>query len=161
MKLISLQFSYEKSRVLQALRYHFITRKELRLMLIVVNVFALGSITLYALKLVTPLAFLTGSLLWLILMISFWFIMPSIVYRQTKSFLYSFTMEFNNEGFSLSPANGLSKQWGWTNLNSYLESPHFFHLYFDAKSFFIVPKEGMPDNMRHELRGLLNKKIGA
>ena len=61
MREVSIQFSYEKSRVMQALRYHFITRKELRIMLIVVNVFALLSITLYAFKLVTPLAFMVGS----------------------------------------------------------------------------------------------------
>ena len=30
-----------------------------------------------------------------------------------------------------------------------------------GKSFFIVPKEGMSEDMRHELRGILNKKIGA
>jgi hypothetical protein len=51
--------------------------------------------------------------------------------------------------------------WNWEKFSKFFESPHFFHLYFDAKSFFIVPKEGMPEDMRHELRGLLNKKIGA
>ena len=29
----------------------------------------------------------------------------------------------------------------------------------NTKSFFIIPKEGMTEDMRHELRGLLNKKI--
>ncbi len=51
---------------MQALRYHFISRPEIRIMLIVVNVFALVSITLYALHLIKPLAFMVGSGLWLV-----------------------------------------------------------------------------------------------
>jgi hypothetical protein len=137
---VTLHFSYEKSRVLQALRYHFITRKELRIMLIAVNVFALLSITLYAFKLVTPLAFMAGSFLWLFLMITFWFIMPSLIYRKTQAFRYEFSMHFGAGGFSLAPAEGLKKEWNWNQLQSYLESPHFFHLYFNPQSFWLVPK---------------------
>jgi len=40
-----------------------------------------------------------------------------------------------------------------------METPHFFHLYFDSKSFFLVPKDNMSADMQHELRGMLNKKI--
>lgn len=137
---IALQFSYEKSRVLQALRFHFITRKELRIMLIAVNVFALLSITLYAFKLVTPLAFMAGSFLWLFLMITFWFVMPALIFRKTQSFRYEFSMKFSADGFTLAPTVGLQKEWGWNSLHSYLESPHFFHLYFNPQSFWLVPK---------------------
>lgn len=143
---IALHFSYEKSRVLQALRYHFITRKELRIMLITVNVFALLSVTLYAMKLVTPLAFLVGSLLWLLLMVTFWFIMPALIFRKTQSFRYEFSMKFDAKGFSLAPAEGLSKEWEWSQLDSFLESPHFFHLYFNPQSFWLVPKAACQDS---------------
>jgi hypothetical protein len=142
---VVLYFSYEKSRVFQALRYHFITRKELRIMLIAVNVFALLSITLYAFKLVTPLAFMVGSFLWLFLMITFWFIMPALIFRKTQAFRYEFSMKFNQEVFSLAPAEGLEKQWNWDRLQSYLESPHFFHLYFSPQSFWLVPKAACKD----------------
>lgn len=137
---VALQFYYEKGRVLQALRYHFITRKELRIMLIAVNVFALLSITLYAFKLVTPLAFMAGSFLWLFLMITFWFVMPALIFRKTQSFRFEFSMKFSAEGFSLAPKGGLQKEWDWGSLQSYLESPHFFHLYFNPQSFWLVPK---------------------
>ena len=40
---MKVEFSYDKGQVLQALRYHFLSKKEIRLMIILVNVFALAS----------------------------------------------------------------------------------------------------------------------
>ena len=58
---MTIYFGYEKGQVIQALRYHFISRQEIRIMLILVNVFALASVTLYALGKITPMAFFMGS----------------------------------------------------------------------------------------------------
>ena len=98
---MTIHFGYEKGQVLQALRYHFISRPEIRIMIILVNVFALGSLILYALQKITPFAFLVGSLLWVVLMISFWFILPMMVYRRAETFRHEFIMNFEQEGFSL------------------------------------------------------------
>ncbi len=156
---MTIYFAYEKPKVLQALRYHFISRPEIRIMLILVNVFALASITLYAFKKVTPLAFLVGSFLWIVLMISFWFILPGMVYRRAATFKHEFSMDFEKAGFSLRHERG-SKDWPWTALKHYLESPHFFHLYFDSRSFFLVPKNGCKDSDEvHELRLLIRSKV--
>jgi len=99
---MTIHFGYEKPKVLQALRYHFISRPEIRIMLILVNVFALLSILLYALKKVGPMAFLVGSFLWIVLMISFWFLLPALVYRRAVTFKHSFIMDFEKDGFTLS-----------------------------------------------------------
>lgn len=152
-------FGYNKGQVMQALRYHFISRREIKLMLIMVNVFALMSITLYALKKITPMAFLTGSFLWIVLMISFWFILPWIVYRKAVTFKHQFSMSFEENEFTLSHEKG-SKSWQWTSLKNYLESPHFFHLYFDSRSFFLVPKSGCKDTDEvYALRQLIKSKV--
>lgn len=152
-------FGYNKGQVMQALRYHFISRREIKLMLIMVNVFALMSITLYALKKITPMAFLTGSFLWIVLMISFWFILPWIVYRKAVTFKHQFSMSFEENEFTLSHEKG-SKSWQWTSLKNYLESPHFFHLYFDSRSFFLVPKNGCKDTDEvYALRQLIKSKV--
>ena len=152
-------FGYEKGQVLQALRYHFISRPEIRIMLIMVNVFAIGSIILYALGKITPMAFLVGSLLWIVLMISFWFILPGAVYRRAVTFRHQFSMEFNEAGFSLEHEKG-SKTWPWSALSTYLESPHFFHLYFDSRSFLLVPKSGCRDKDEiFELRKLIREQV--
>ncbi|HZI01344.1 MAG TPA: YcxB family protein [Flavisolibacter sp.] len=156
---MTIQFSYDKQQVLQALRYHFLSRYEIRIMIILVNVFAFMSAALFYFKKVTPHAFLIGSLLWIVLMISFWFILPGAVYRRSATFQDHFTMEFLEESFSLGNERG-SRSWKWTSLSKYIESPHFFHLYFDSRSFFLVPKTGMLNrDMVNELRQLLKQKI--
>ena len=156
---MTIAFGYEKRQVLQALRYHFISRPEIRIMLILVNVFALASITLYAFHKITPMAFLVGSFLWIVLMISFWFLLPGMVYRRAITFRHEFNMKFEEEGFTLGHEKG-SRAWPWSALKTYLESPHFFHLYFDARSFLLVPKSGCKDKEQvYELRQLLKKKI--
>ena len=139
---MTIYFGYEKGQVLQALRYHFISRPEIRIMIILVNVFALASLILYAMKKITPLAFLVGSLLWIVLMISFWFILPMMVYRRAETFRHEFSMNFEQEGFSLQHEKG-SRSWPWNALSHFIESPHFFHLYFDSRSFFLGPKKWM------------------
>ena len=154
-----IHFGYEKSQVMQALRYHFISRREIRLVLILVNVFALASLTLYLLKKITPNAFMIGSLLWVILMVSLWFILPSMVYRRTGTFKDNFSMSFEEEGFTLAHERG-SRSWPWKALSTFMESPHFFHLYFDSRSFLLVPKSRCRDKDEiFELRQLLKAKV--
>jgi hypothetical protein len=152
-------FGYDKRLVIQALRYHFISRPEIRIMLILVNVFALVSITLYAIGKITALAFFVGSFLWIVLMISFWFLLPGMVYRRAVTFKHNFSMDFKDEGFTLGHEKG-SRTWQWTALKNFIESPHFFHLYFDSRSFILVPKSGCRDGDEvFELRQMLKSKV--
>jgi hypothetical protein len=134
-------FGYNKPQVIQALRYHFISRKELRLMIILVNVFALLSLVLYLMGKITPLAFITNALLWIALMVSIWFIMPVVVYNRTEMFRKKHTMYFNENDFTLE-YNGGKRSWQYKDLSDYKESPYFFHLYFNPRTFLLVPKDG-------------------
>ena len=43
---MTIHFEYEKQQVLQALRYHFVSKPEIRIMIILVNVFAIFAIIL-------------------------------------------------------------------------------------------------------------------
>lgn len=156
---MTIYFGYQKAQVMQALRYHFISRREIKIMIIMVNVFAIISIILFLTKKVQPLAFLTGSFLWIVLMVSFWFILPGLVYRKAVTFKHEFSMDFGEEGFTLKHEKG-SKSWPWTALANHMETPHFFHLYFDSRSFFLVPKSGCKDSDEvHELRQLIKSKV--
>lgn len=128
-------------------------------MIILVNVFAIVSLTLYLLNKITPMAFMVGTLLWIVFMISFWFVMPSMVYKRAETFKHEFSMHFEAENFSLEHERG-SKTWPWNALTTFLESPHFFHLYFDTRSFFLVPKSGFRDRDEvYEMRKMLKEKI--
>src|SRR4051794_11227079 len=156
---MTIQFSYDKNQVLQALRYHFLSKKEIRLMIILVNVFALLSAVLFYFRKILPFAFLVGSFLWFFLMISFWFILPGMVYRRAATFKDHFTMVFEDNSFSVGNERG-SRSWPWNALSNFLETPHFFHLYFDNRSFFLVPKNALSGSDGvYQLRHLLQEKI--
>ncbi|MBD0331627.1 MAG: YcxB family protein [Chitinophagaceae bacterium] len=156
---MTIHFDYDKKQVLQALRYHFISRPEIRIMIIVVNVFALCSAALFYFKKITPFAFLVASLLWFFLMLSFWIILPGTVYRRAATFRDHFTMTFTDQNFTLGNERG-SRSWSWHALSKFVESPFFFHLYFDSRSFFLVPKSGFANNDQvYQLRQLLKQKV--
>jgi hypothetical protein len=130
--------------VLQALRYHFISRREIKLLMILVNVFALLAAVLYALKLISPLPFLMSSVLWISMMVAFWIWLPAMIYRKSKTFKDEFTISIEENHFFIETAGG-QKSWAWREFSSYYETPGFFHLYFDSKSFFLVPKDAFPE----------------
>lgn len=156
---MTINFGYDKRQVVQALRYHFISKIEIRIMLITVNLFAMASFILYFAGKIDAMAFLVSSLLWFVLMISFWFVLPGAVYKRAITFKHTFSMHFSDSYFSLEHDRG-SKSWDWNVLKYYLESPHFFHLYFDSRSFLLVPKSGCTDSDQLvELRKLIKEHV--
>jgi hypothetical protein len=156
---MQLSFSYQKPKVIQALRYHFVQSPEIRVMLILVNVFAIVSAILFYTKKIRPEPFFLGSLIWMGLMASFWYFLPNNIYNKSETFKDKFIIHFNDAAVVLENERG-EMIWQWNRFSKFFESPHFFHLYFDARSFFIVPKDNMGEDFKHELRGLLNQKIG-
>ncbi len=137
---MTIQFGYDKKQVLQALRYHFLSRPEIRILLIVVNVFAILSAVLFALKKIQGYSFLIFSFLWIGLMMIIWRILPSSIYKSASTFRDTFSMRFASAGLELNTQKD-AKFWPWESFSKFLESPHFFHFYFDARSFFLVPKD--------------------
>ncbi len=152
-------FSYDKKLVIQALRYHFINRPEVRVLMILVNVFAIFAAALFYFHKVSPLAFLLSSVLWISLLASFWFFLPNTVYKKASTFKDTFKMTFGEYRIRVENDRGYT-EWNWEKLSSYLESPHFIHLYFDSKSFFLVPKAAVEEHgSLTDLRRLLKEKI--
>jgi hypothetical protein len=156
----SSQFTYNKGKVIQALRYHFITRKEIKIMMILVNVFSIVSAMLFFFKKITPTAFLVSALLWFALMLLFWFILPQNIYKKAQTFQDSFKANLTDTEFSLENERG-RKAWPWAEFSTWMESPHFFHLYFNPRSFFIVPKEAFEGDEVYEARKIFKEKIKA
>src|SRR5215210_6134701 len=105
-------FSYDKKKVIQALRYHFLARQEIRILIIMVNVFAIVSAALFYFNKVSPLAFLVGSLLWIVLMISLWHILPHAVYKKAATFKETFKINFEENGVRLENEKGQT-EWSW------------------------------------------------
>jgi len=151
-------FTYNKSKVIQALRYHFITRREIKTMIILVNVFAILSAGLFFFKKISPMGFLISSVLWFSLMISFWFILPYSIYRKAATFKDGFKVSMEDQHLFLENDRG-SKSWPWSAFSNLIESPHFFHLYFDSRSFFLIPKIAFEADALHDARNFLANKI--
>jgi len=150
-------FEYNKQKTIQALRYHFISRKEIKVMMVMVNVFALLSAGLFFLKKISPVAFLLSSFLWMLMMILFWFLLPRIVYGKSPSFKRKFIVSINEDVLTLEVESS-SRSFNWKEFETWMESPHFFHLYFNSRSFFLIPKEAMGD-IEVEFRRFCREKI--
>lgn len=151
-------FTYNKAKVIQALRYHFISRREIKILMILINVFALLSAGLFFFKKISPLAFLISSALWFSMMILFWFLLPLVIYKRAQTFRDSFKVSLDPTEFTLENERG-SRSWQWSEFSTWMESPHFYHLYFNSRSFFIIPKEAFVDDAVHEARRVFREKI--
>ncbi len=157
---MTVQFGYDKKQVIQALRYHFLMRPEIKILLILINVFAITSAILFAMKKIQPVSFLIFSFLWFLLMLVIWRILPGSIYRRSLTFQDHFIMHLDEENVILETAKG-AKGWPWNRFSYFLESPYFFHLYFDARSFFLVPKDAFESiTALQDVRELLRKKLG-
>ncbi len=157
-----IQFGYEKKQVLQGLRYHFITRPEIKIFLIVLNVFTVLSAVLVYLHRIQPLSFLIFSLLWFLFLITVWKLLPSGIYKKSFTFHDRFTMNLEDDEVILQTQRGV-QAWPWQKFSAFLESPYFFHLYFNSRSFFLVPKDAFKDiielqNARQLLRSKIHKE---
>lgn len=150
--------TYQKNKVIQGLRYHFITRPEIKALILIINIFAIVSAILFYLKKIQPQPFILSSFIWVILLIVFWFLLPWYIYRKSETFKDSFTVNTVSSGIELSNSRG-SVFWSWDQFASYFESPAFIHLYFSSRLFFLIPKDGLSADQLNELRRLLQENI--
>ena len=97
-------------------------------------------------------------MLWFVMMILFWFLLPRIIYKRAGTFKDRFRATLNEEGFSIENERG-SRKWEWNKFSTWMESPHFFHLYFNPRSFFIVPKDAFTGDDEHAARKILTTQI--
>ena len=156
--MISQPFTYEKAKVIQALRYHFISRKEIKILLILVNVFAILAAILFYIKKVDATAFFTSTIVWLLLMVFVWYLLPFNVYRSNRTFKDEFAVELSDSGFSLMN-DRTQRHWDWAQVSHFIESPHFFHIYFSPQSFFIVPKTAFLMQDVNSVREILRRNL--
>jgi hypothetical protein len=154
-----IHFEYEKKQVMSALRYHFISRPEIKILLIIVNIFTILTAVLFYMHKIQPLSFLLFSIMWFVLLATFWTILPLSVYKKSYTFQDRFSMDFSDNEVLLQTQRG-SHAWAWKDFSSFLETPFFFHLYFNSRAFFLVPKDAFTDlESLQETRSLLKRKL--
>ncbi len=156
---MTIHFNYNKKQVIQGLRYHFFTRPEIKFLIIAINIFALISAVLFYFKEIQAISFLIFSGLWLVLMLAIWLLLPASIYNKAHTFKENFSIDFNDNGLMLSNAKG-AQMWEWALFTKFLETPYFFHLYFDSRSFFLIPKDAFKDILEIQTaRDLLREHI--
>jgi hypothetical protein len=149
---MTVHFTYDKKEVLDGLRSHFFSRPEIRMMFIMINLFAIGAAVLAILKIIQPISFLIFSLLWFLFLLTVRRILPLSIYKRSQTFKDEFVM-------SLDEKQGVI--WNWSDFSNFKETLYFFHLYFDSRSFFMVPKDSFKDLVEiQEARKMLKEKIG-
>jgi cellulose synthase/poly-beta-1,6-N-acetylglucosamine synthase-like glycosyltransferase len=134
------------------------SRQEIKIMVILVNVFAIVSAVLFYTKKIRPEPFLLGSVIWILMVVSIWYILPYLIYNKASTFKDHFTIDINEREVRVENDKNYVL-WNWTDFNKYFESPHFFHLYFNERSFFLLPKENISEVSRKELRQMFQQKI--
>lgn len=158
---MTIHFGYDKNQVIKGLRYHFLSRREIKLLIILINVFSIGAAALLFFKVIQPFSFLIFSLLWMGLMLVVWRIMPARIYKKANTFKDNFSLTLLNNGIELSNER-MSKLWVWENFSHFIESDYFFHLYFDQRSFFLIPKDAMKDfETRQLFRDAFKESVGT
>src|SRR3978361_584605 len=103
-------FTYNKGKVIQALRYNFIRRKEIKTMMILVNVFSIVYAGLFFWKKISPLAFFISSVLWFVLIIVFWFLLPTYIYKRSATFRDRFKVTLSDKQFTIENDRG-NRSW--------------------------------------------------
>jgi hypothetical protein len=141
---MTIQFGYNKRQVLDGLRGHFFARPEIRTMVIIINVFAILSAILFFFKKIQALPFLLFSVLWFCLWISVRRLLPLSIYKKSATFRDTFVLTIEDRGILLETRKG-SQLWTWDDFSGFKETLYFFHIYFNARSFFMIPKDSFKD----------------
>jgi hypothetical protein len=156
---MTIHFGYNKKQVLDGLRAHFFGRREIRILFILVNVFAILSAVLFYFKKIQPVSFLTFSFLWFLLWLGIRIVLPLTIYKKSHTFRDNFTMDFNPDEVRLNTEKG-EQIWPWARFSEFKETQYFFHLYFNSQSFFLVPKDAFEEIVDlQEARALIKEKI--
>lgn len=138
---MQISFHYDKTAVIGALRTHFLSRRETKILRILVVVFFLLALWAYT-KGIVPYSLVVVLFAVIILLtIVFWFILPKSIYRKTRTFAEpSINLDVNDDGISIGTHAGAHRL-PWNSFNRVLESQYFYYLYRSNNSFFLIPTD--------------------
>jgi hypothetical protein len=156
---MTVQFGYNKKEVMDGLRGHFIGRLEIRILIIVINVFALISFFLLVFRKIPSMPFLIFAFLWFTLWISIRWLLPFSIYKRSATFKDNFVLSLTDQGVLLKTKKG-NQLWRWEDFSAFKETIYFFHVYFNPRSFFMIPKDSFKDITEIQAaRKLLRERI--
>lgn len=144
---MQLDFQYNRPDVIEALRFHFMNRPEMKLFRTVLMVLVLLSFVGYWMKMINLQVVIWLFLLFIVLVLVFWYILPYSVYKKAKTFHEPVIhLRWNDRGLSIGTHQGESSML-WSRFDRIVETREFFFLYRDNKSFFLIPVEAFNDEL--------------
>ena len=154
-----LQFTYNREEVINALRFHFLRRGEIKVFRNALVILLLATVIGYVFRLVNFNAMLGIVLMMLVLGWAFWYLLPVSTYNKAATFRDNIRLHYNDEGMAIQTGVG-ERQLSWRNFNQIVETDSFFYLYRDKRSFFLIPTSAFQSSEAHlQFRELMQRAI--
>ncbi|HVB02114.1 MAG TPA: YcxB family protein [Chitinophagaceae bacterium] len=154
-----LRFCYNKEEVIQALRFHFLHKGEIKVFRITLLILLMFAVLGYLVQLVT-FAAMTGVIIMMVLLtIAFWFLLPISIYNRAATFRESIDLLCNEEGMVIGTRSG-ERHILWKHFHRIVETDQFFFLYRTNQSFFLIPMQAFKSQLdRENFSRLLKSKV--
>lgn len=134
-----LQFTYNKQDVIDALRFHFLRRGEIKVFRNTLIILLIAAITGYLFRVVNFNALLGICVMMIIIGWAFWYLLPVSTYNKSATFKDNIRLRYNEEGLAISTGEAGERAFPWRNFSQIVETRSFFFLYRDKRSFFLIP----------------------
>ncbi|WP_109696493.1 YcxB family protein [Chitinophaga deserti] len=152
-----LQFTYKKEEVINALRFHFLRRGEIRVFRNTLIILLLATVIGYVFRVVNFNAMLGIVVMMVILGWAFWYLLPVSTYNKAATFRDSIRLRYNDEGMAIYTGQG-ERSMSWRNFSQIVETQSFFFLYRDKRTFFLIPTSAFEnDEARSQFSELMQR----
>ncbi|WP_341834334.1 YcxB family protein [Chitinophaga pollutisoli] len=152
-----LQFTYKREEVINALRFHFLRRGEIRVFRVTLIILLLATVIGYVFRMVNFNAMLGIVLMMVLLGWAFWYLLPVSTYNKAATFRDNIRLRYNDEGMAIHTGQG-ERSMSWRSFSQIVETQSFFFLYRDKRSFFLIPTSAFENDEAHlQFRELMQK----
>ena len=142
---MTLHFHYDKQAVIDALRFHFMNRPEMKFFKVVLILMILSAFAGYFFGMLVLSALIWIFLLFVVLVLFFWYILPYSVYRKARTFREKdIRLDWDTRSLTIVTDSG-QRTLPWDRFSNVLETSKFFYLYQSNKSFFLIPAAAFAD----------------
>ncbi|ATL46942.1 hypothetical protein COR50_06960 [Chitinophaga caeni] len=153
-----LEFSYNKQEVINALRYHFWQRGEIKVFRYTGLILAVFSAVGFILGFVNVQALTAVMAVVTLMYACFFFLLPISTYNRASTFKENIRLRWNEQGILINTFSG-ERLLPWKQFKQVVETRTFFYLYKDSKSFFLVPTNAFSSEAERQAFSLLLQQL--
>ncbi len=136
---MTLHFKYRRREVIEALRFHFMNKPEIKLFRTFLILLVIAAFIGYFTDYISLNALTWIFIIFIALVFLLWFILPFSVYRRAHTFREpELTLSVSEETLTIGTNKGKSRI-AWQRFSNVMETKDFFYLYRSNKSFFLIP----------------------